>query len=296
MGETVSERVRRNQTMEPQNGHVSGGGSRVKLETITLESAKRDLQRSADITKANPERRNRNRSEAHILELASIMEAGAWEVNGETIKFAEDGFLEDGQHRMEAVVMADVTIQSWVVRGLPMGVFDTIDRGRTRTLSQIMERHGEKNSTSLAAALGWLDRYYTNQLRKTNRLHPTRAAKLLDKHPTLRESVKITKSHNTLVPTSVAAAAHYLFCKIDGEAADAMFEKLYSGEHLTRTNPIYLLRERMLDPRTKKLKTRSLETFALLIKTWNNIRAGHQPKALRWRVDGDNPEEFPRPL
>lgn len=63
--------------------------------------------------------RNRNTRERAVTEYARDMVAGHWNLNGEAIKFAYDGSLLDGQHRLRAVIEADATVQMLVVVGLP---------------------------------------------------------------------------------------------------------------------------------------------------------------------------------
>lgn len=292
---TVS-RIRSNR-IPVSNGHAEvRGGVRVRLETITPEIARRELDRSRAITQANPERKNRKCSEEFVMELAQAIENGEWEVNGETIKFAIDGFCEDGQHRLEAVCIADRPIETYVVRGLDTGCFDTIDRGKVRTMSQILHRHGEVNTNVLAAAISLLTRYETDSLRKPcGRQRPSKVLEMLAKHKGLRESVRLTSNCTSIMPQSIAATAHYLFSKLDGDAADLFFGQVVSGENITRTQAVYHLRERLLDNRTKKAKLRAVEIFALTCKAWNATRSGQRVKCLRWRTEGDAPEEFPKP-
>src|ERR1700761_996246 len=73
---------------------------------------------------------NRNLRKARVSSLAEAMKRGEWELNGESIKVAEDGSLLDGQHRLQAVVESGKSIQVLVVRNLPSDAQDTVDTGR----------------------------------------------------------------------------------------------------------------------------------------------------------------------
>lgn len=56
-----------------------------------------------------------------------------WQTNGASIIFDINGTLVDGQHRLMAVVEANTPIDAVVVRGVPVGSFETIDIGKART-------------------------------------------------------------------------------------------------------------------------------------------------------------------
>jgi hypothetical protein len=53
---------------------------------------------------------NRNLRVPVVQSYARDMVSGNWMLNGETIKFDQSGKLIDGQHRLSAVVTADVTV------------------------------------------------------------------------------------------------------------------------------------------------------------------------------------------
>src|SRR3990172_8052075 len=61
---------------------------------------------------------NRKLRDRAVADYARDMTAGHWTLNGEAIKFATDGTVLDGQHRLRAVIDSDVTVQMLVVVGL----------------------------------------------------------------------------------------------------------------------------------------------------------------------------------
>lgn len=78
------------------------------------------------------------------------MLSGKWELNGATIVFNCDGTLNDGQHRLEAIVKSGVAVQSFVVRGVTCGA-KHIDRNKPRTIGQWLSHSGVKNATLVSA-------------------------------------------------------------------------------------------------------------------------------------------------
>lgn len=92
--------------------------------------------------------KNRSLSQATVNYYAAEMKAGRWELNGETIKFYENGTLKDGQHRLSAVVKAGVPVKMEVRFGVPN---DSIicDRQRKRSVADMINiDNGGKLKTS----------------------------------------------------------------------------------------------------------------------------------------------------
>jgi hypothetical protein len=66
--------------------------------------------------------------------------------------------LIDGQHRLHAIIQANVPIKSYVVRSITKEAFSVLDSGIKRTMGDEFTFAGEMNAIALAAGL--------HQLRK----------------------------------------------------------------------------------------------------------------------------------
>lgn len=262
---------------------------RVTKETITPKKA-------AEYLKLNVCNRPLSRSYSEFL--GQIMTENKFRTNADAIRFAnlENGngeVLIDGQHRLTAAVISGKSFTTLVARGLSKEDFDSIDQGRKRTISDTMARRGEENYVHLASALYQLRNLQQGYHNFHGRLRPDQANELLEKHPTLRESVSFIRSLPTvfrLCSTGMAAALHYLFTKKDKDLADLFFQSLNTGADLKAGHPIYRLRETLLRAaasRTQKMAPTA--TCALLIKSWNFVRNKQTVKSLQWK----NSEEFP---
>lgn len=73
--------------------------------------------------------RNRSISKASVSAYAHDMINGRWLLNGDAIRFAQDGTLLDGQHRLQAIIEANVGVSMLVIHNLPAETFATIDAG-----------------------------------------------------------------------------------------------------------------------------------------------------------------------
>lgn len=94
---------------------------------------------------------NRNIRKDQVNRYARDMLAGNWAVTGEAIKFGQSGQLIDGQHRLLAIVKAGVTVDVFVVTGLPDTIQGVLDSGRARTAADTLRMGGYASSNLLAA-------------------------------------------------------------------------------------------------------------------------------------------------
>ena len=78
----------------------------VKLVTVTPDMAFEMLEKNT---------RNRKVDEKRVRQYAKDMKSSRWALNGSTIVIAEDGTLLDGQHRLWAVIEANVPVQLLIV-------------------------------------------------------------------------------------------------------------------------------------------------------------------------------------
>lgn len=244
---------------------------------------------------------NRNLRRAVVLAYAADMAAGAWNWNGESIKFAEDGTLLDGQHRLAAIVEADLTVRMLVVRGLPPETQETLDTGTKRKFYDVLRLRDEHNCHLLAAITRrvyvWEDG--ARRVGSKTKYPPTTSQLLvtLEKHPELRgiATEAHTLGHNVELPASIIGLGIWLFGRINPDDCAFFFARLSDFQGLLKGDPIYELRrslERSLSAQHERSETYLL---AILIKGWNAYRDGKKITVLTYRPGGSRPEEFPEP-
>ena len=118
---------------------------------------------------------------------------------------------------------------------------------------------------------------------------------VVDSHPAILRSIAATKGAFRLMPPSLAAALHYQFAEKDETMADLFFLSLVSGANLNETDPIHVLRERLLESRLDPLhRLRQSIIAALSIKAWNLLRDNKTCRYLRIQSGGKVPETFPK--
>lgn len=241
-------------------------------------------------------RHNRSLRHRQVKTMAADMAAGNWRMNGETVKFAKDGTLLDGQHRLAAVVESCVTIEMMVVANLELSDQETMDTGRKRTLSDVLSLRGEESTAALASAISI---YWQRHKGSVNDgVTPTnqQALAILEDQPELRYSVNaVGKAAKTLrYPRGLAAVLHYEMLLLNADDAVDFWEKLETGLGLQERHPIYILRRRLADnAATIGRKLDGIMIHAYTIKAWNAYRDGREITIIRWTRGGASPETFP---
>lgn len=243
------------------------------------------------------ERNNLNRPlrAGRVERYARDMKAGDWRSNGETIKITGDGDLLDGQHRLFAVIEADMTVEMLVVEGLSRDVMPTIDTGAPRAFSDVLAIDHGKNTSSVAAGLRWLYWYEQKPRPGTpNAVRPTHSElyALLAENtdfPDRASEVAGTKMARRIVPQSILCFVYALAHRVDAPKAGAWLAMLDAGEGLDAKHPVLQLRERLMANRLTTAKLPALDVCALTVKSWNQYMNGKRTTNLRWT----NQEAFP---
>lgn len=101
-----------------------------RMENITPQIAAEYLSHNAP--------NNRRIKRAHVEMLARDMAAGEFKTTHQGIAFDTDGTLIDGQHRLQAIMMAGATVRMMVTRGCEKSAVLSVDRGATRTVHDAM--------------------------------------------------------------------------------------------------------------------------------------------------------------
>jgi hypothetical protein len=241
--------------------------------------------------------RNRNIRARAVNDYARDMKAGQWRLNGEAIKFAADGTLLDGQHRLLAVIEADVAIPLMVVTGLANETQETMDAGAKRTTADAFHLRGETNATVLAAILKRVWMWDEGDHKFARNYTPTTAecAALLVKHPEIYRSVEISvRVHQTFryIPKSAIGTSHHLLSRVDVDEAVWFFARLGDGAELPAGHPVLTLRNRVMSERADRRAIPDYRYMAYLIRAWNAVR---QDRTLsRIQQPSDAPMPMPK--
>ncbi|WGY04333.1 hypothetical protein QI633_11305 [Nocardioides sp. QY071] len=262
----------------------------VEIVEVTPQLAETWLSRNTN---------NRNVRRSVIDAYARDIAAGRWRLNGETIKFGPSGVLLDGQHRLGAVVQADTSVPMVVVRNLSDDVMSTVDTGAKRSYADALKLAGEENTTTLAAVVRRAVMWERGMRTNTGAIKPTALEMddFLDRTPEIRASADLASrlASRERLPASVIGLCHFLFSKIDPDAATTFFLRVADGDGIPATDPIAVLRNRVIKLRVSGGRINETEGLALTIRAWNAHRAGETRTKLQMPKGGLTNENFPEP-
>lgn len=249
---------------------VPGITPHADVVTVTPELAAEWLRRNGH---NRPIRKNT------VTNYARDMRAGRWAMNGEAVKFAIDGMLLDGQHRLTAVTVAGVPVNMLVITGLPNDTQKTMDSGVKRTTGDALGLEGEKNSQMLAAILKKIWLWEQGDYKFSANYMPTTAecAALLTERPEIHRSVEIAvRVRQTFrpMPPSITGTAHHVFSRIAPNDAVWFFARLGDGAIGEPGHPILALRTRVMNEAHDHATVHAYQRMGYLIRAWNAVREG----------------------
>lgn len=252
---------------------------------------------AAGLLAQNPENRNVNLS--YVADLVSDITAGRWAMNGETIIVSEEGYLNDGQHRCHAIVIADTAVDTMIVFGVERDSRTTVDEGRARTVANYLTMEGDvKNAPLLASVANKLIEIRREGRLNKGRNSPTKQEVLeecrTDKK--LADSVAFitgkSKRARKVCSESIIAVAHYLIAEKNKAKADEFISTMLSGEHLGATDPRFVCREKL---QSRALRLNGNEQLKTIIHAYNNWRKGITVKTVQHQMrKGDKLPEVTR--
>ena len=235
---------------------------------------------------------NRKMSNVKLKQYMQAMLANKWRLNGDTIKIAKSKRLLDGQHRLLAIVETNIPQPMNVVYDLDEDVIQTIDCGANRRANHILDFNGESNTIGLAASLNALKRLTSKNWSVRDGYTNDEIMQALEQHPTIRDCYAKARKWQTFgaLQGTWQAALYYLFQKKDPLQADQFFERLSSGVDLKATDPVWVLRKKLIENKTSDARLQSIQLAALVIIAWNAVRAGKIISRLNWKKES---EQFP---
>lgn len=226
---------------------------------------------AAEMLRRNENNRSIRASKAE--QYANDMRAGSWTFNGEPIIISDTGELNDGQHRMQAIIDANTVIEMLFVFGLPRASRETIDQGAARGASDYLGMSGVPNAASAATIARLVIAYEASDGQNIDGRLVTNAQVVarVRNDPQIAESahyaVTTGRAANQYVAGTIIGFCHYLFSDIDADDAQGFLGQVCSGAGLKPGSAPLAVRERLL----ASGKARQPKV-AILFRGWNFYR------------------------
>lgn len=194
----------------------------------------------------------------HVRKLANAMTENMWAPNTENIKIAYLGnkaFLIDGQHRLNAVIMAKKSVQMLVARIIVKDeaelMFQTthIDIGKNRDTADMLHLLGIEEAKTLIPSVKVMlnltsgNPYFwrTKDPWTVTELHEFMQPRQLALREAAQGGGALTKKLKGLPRRSLVAA--YYFTHQHHKNADIFWSAMKTGENLSEGSPMLTLRE-----------------------------------------------------
>jgi hypothetical protein len=238
------------------------------IETVSPAQARKMLAQNTTNRKVRPR---------HVAMLSREIVEGRWAVNGQPVIFANTGRLIDGQHRLEAIVLADKPAKLTITRGVPEAAFATLDQGLKRSASDDLRSMGIHNATGAAAAARLILTWTKGMAPKMASVAKTEITDFIRAHPEIGEIVNTVHPTRRSVPTSAMVAVYWMAHR-DGdkkiaEKMEVFMRGLSTGADLTVGSPILTLRNTGQTFR-RGASMSSEGWFGLTMQAWNAFAAG----------------------
>jgi hypothetical protein len=240
-----------------------------------------------------------------IDELVEALRLGDWQFNGDPVRIADSGRLLDGQHRLMAIVEANVTVPVVLITGIPDKAQMTMDAGVKRTYADHLQLNGETQPNSLGAIIASYRNYAANH-GKVNwtgtggrRASIAQLDRFFAEHQGLREADHIAGNlyQKLRVSRPAIGIAYYVMQGLNPEDCDFFWERVANGDQLSNddtTQPILKLREYLLNKHAYDHR-KLIPTLCAIFKTWNAYREGRPLNNAVPKLGGAKPERFPWP-
>ena len=245
---------------------------------------------------------NRRVNRRKVEQLARQMREGEYENTGEPIIISKEGIVNDGQHRLLAVIAADATVEMDVRFGIPRKAFTKTDTGSTRTASDVLSIKGVGASGQVSSTVRLLILYrrgLPEAIREFASNHEVALA--FEEFSGIEEIVALVNQHSFPKPlrsTPLYATAYLASRTPQKGRLGAWLDAVATGLDVSKNDPAYVLRERLLRGIDAAIGTREgqLERFALMLKSWNMWSRGETVtlREFKWTSSGKNAEAFPK--
>lgn len=233
--------------------------------------------------------RNRLVKDARVNVYAEAMRSGDFKsLNGECLVINRDGALEDGQHRLHALLKSGLPYMDFlVVRGVEPGSGQTNGQGAPRQPSDIATMRGYENSRVLMAAVRWLWTYendWPGGLSHVRTLSVATLLKYLEANAHLVvANEEIRKNYGQagrLMMASIATFVRVVTDRLSPKQSNDFFEALNTGEAQPQSRQVIKLRDRLMSRESARNRLRPAEIIVITARTWNAMRAGREVSKL----------------
>lgn len=216
-------------------------------------------------TLLNSNKGNRPLNLPHVASLAKKMKEGSWVFTHQGIALDVNGNLLDGQHRLQAIVNANVSVTMLVTTGMAAAHFEHIDvDARKRSAADLLaiRRPDTARNITRTAAIARAAVMYGIEHKDTTYSVQQISQMASDLYEDIATLIDATRPHEAMVPTAVVGAFLNAMRTNDAHpGAKGGIDKAMVLEHVSRlgtwqwlgiNDPMMRLHARIVKHRTDK--------------------------------------------
>lgn len=252
---------------------------------------------------------NRPVRPGRVKHYKNIILRGEWHLTHQGMAMDSDGVLQDGQHRLQALVDAaeekpgiKVPVPFFV--GMDPRNFLAIDEGANRSAMDLFARGGESYGSAIAAIIRLSIAYQAQSPRNMIRERLTNEAVVTyfgEDADEIRICAKISQNNAKKAYTASGplGAAMYVIrkaCGPDNRYVEAFLSGLLNGtKHGTRVkldddDPRHVVREHFKNSKFAGKRIRGIEAMSIIVQAWNNVVENRRPRYVRFTDDTPIPK------
>lgn len=248
---------------------------------------------------------NRPQSTKQIDHYAGVIASDQWRLTHQGGAHDRNGVLQDGQHRLEAIVEAGIAVPMAWFCGMDPDNWKALDEGLARTAGQLLRKAGHSNTATLQAAAKLILAYEDGPAQARRAYHGKRTNQqmvdFIASDPDMIEAAAWAGTAKTKSKTAPGplAAAYYLLRKKNGKDnpyLDAFWRgyvterKLDQRFALDVRDPRLAVRRQFANIRERGFRVTGLEGMSLLILAWNYVVDGKTRVAVVFRENSPVPD------
>lgn len=206
---------------------------------------------ATELLKRNPD--NRNIRQTKVLQYETDMRACRWSFNGEPIIISQEGLINDGQHRLRALVEANVSVPMLVVFGVEREARLTVDQGAARSASDYLGMEGVENSAAaatIARLVIAIERERHARLYRESSVTNIEIRRRVCADERIADAAHYAmtnyKSTQPFAAPGVIGTAFYLLSEVHADDAKEYMDRVCRGENLRVGDPAYAVRDALL--------------------------------------------------
>jgi hypothetical protein len=216
---------------------------------------------------------NRPMLKSNTERFRNILRDGRWQNTGEPIIVSREGVLNDGQHRLKAVLDTEIAVTMDLRFGIPREAFHATGTGKRRSPSNVLSIEGYANTSAQAAIARMLRCYDAGQMSQC-RHRQIEAAEILaivEKEELIGQIAGKIQRHK-FGPARTGSFGFVLVVAARATPIDLVYEfgsAVAAGFTQDENDPARRLHIRLRDTAMRRERLHQLDFAVLAAKCWN---------------------------